>query len=309
IHNYASANGDKLPMLGEFEEGGHWTAFILPYMEQDNVFRALSFGSNDFARAAPSDPVITSTNNIDRNIAACGTNIKSFRCPSSTVPDRILDASCYSPPWFANRVPCNYLGVVTGVQPNDWKPSWGWGASTIGSWGTPSRTTLHPSELDGMMITRPRGSTGRMNRVANGGTASPVGLLSVTDGLSNTAMLGEAEPEENLLANAVTQETPNSGRKDHWYIGGDDLDNWEGTDWSECGGSLGTVINTRRPTVSRSDTSPEWGAYEVSFSSRHSGGANFCMGDGSVRFIRDNTAQAVLTAVGTRAGGEVATLD
>ncbi|MGL4422034.1 MAG: DUF1559 domain-containing protein, partial [Gemmataceae bacterium] len=46
IHNYASANGDKLPMLGEFEEGGHWTAFILPYMEQDNVFRALSFGSN-----------------------------------------------------------------------------------------------------------------------------------------------------------------------------------------------------------------------------------------------------------------------
>jgi hypothetical protein len=85
-------------MLGEAEEGGHWTAFILPYMEQDNIYKALTFGSNDFARDTPTTPLITSTNVIDRNIAACGTMIKTYRCPSTTSPEILLDASCYSPP-------------------------------------------------------------------------------------------------------------------------------------------------------------------------------------------------------------------
>ena len=49
VHNFASANGDKIPMLGEAKEGGHWTAFILPYIEQENMFKALTFGSTDFA--------------------------------------------------------------------------------------------------------------------------------------------------------------------------------------------------------------------------------------------------------------------
>lgn len=83
------------------------------------------------------------------------------------------------------------------------------------------------------------------------------------------------------------------------------MDNWEGTDWSECGGSLAVRINYPRPTTSRTDNSVEWGAYEVSFGSRHTGGANFLMGDGSVRFIRDSVAPATLSALGTRAGGDI----
>jgi prepilin-type N-terminal cleavage/methylation domain-containing protein/prepilin-type processing-associated H-X9-DG protein len=303
IHAFASANNDKIPMLGEAEEGGHWTAFILPYIEQDNLFRALTFGSTDFAISVPySDPQINSIYAVERQMAACNTLVKTFRCPSSTAPERIMDASCYAPPWFCMRVPANYLAVVTGLQPHDGKPASpdGWGRNPGVFPGA-----RHLSQMDGMFVVRPRGAT----RIANGGMGGPVTLVTVTDGLSNTLMIGEAEPDPQLLSLANVQENANAGRKDHWAIGGDDMDNWEGTDWSECGGSTAVRINFPRPTTGSpndpaNDSNPAWAAYEVSFSSRHSGGANFVLGDGSVRFVRDSINQAVLSALGTRAGGE-----
>jgi prepilin-type processing-associated H-X9-DG protein len=42
------------------------------------------------------------------------------------------------------------------------------------------------------------------------------------------------------------------------------------------------------------------------FGSGHSGGANFALVDGSVRFIRDTTPLDVLQAMCTRNGGETA---
>jgi prepilin-type N-terminal cleavage/methylation domain-containing protein/prepilin-type processing-associated H-X9-DG protein len=300
VHNFADTNDSKLPMLGEGQEGGHWSAFILPYIEQDNIFKALTFGSTDFATGTViSNPSITSANAIERQIAACGTLVKTLRCPATTLPDRVYDASTYAPPWFAYRVPCNYLGVVTGLQPHDGKPASGWGRipgaipGALGHW-----------ELDGMFITRPTATA----RIRQGGMGGPVTLLGVTDGLSNTAMIGEAEGDPLLPSIANTQENPNAGRKDHWYIGGDDFDNWEGTDWSEQGGSTAVRINFRRPDMTSttwSDTDPNWAAYEVSYGSRHSGGANFVFGDGSVRFLRDSISPATLSALGTRARGEV----
>jgi len=308
VHNFASANSDSIPMLGEAQEGGHWTAFILPYIEQDNMFKALSFGSTDFATAAglPS-PNIASTDKVERQMAACATPIKILRCPSSTAPSQIFDGSTYSPPWFANRVPCNYLGVVTGLQAHDGKPASprGWGrnpgviANAKGNW-----------ELDGMFICRPTSSS----RVAQGGMGGPIKIGAIADGTSNTAMIAEAEPDPFLQGIAQVQENPNAGRKDHWAIGGDDFDNWEGTDWSEMGCSLAVRINFPRPTqtpgdpnVAGNDGNAAWAAYEVSAGSRHTGGCNMVMGDGSVRFVRDSVNPAILSALGTREGGEANT--
>jgi prepilin-type processing-associated H-X9-DG protein len=312
VHAFADSNDGRLPMLGEGEEGGHWSAFILPYIEQDNVFRALTFGSTNWATgAAIPTPSITSANAVERQMAACALNIKTFRCPSSTAPtNAIVDLSVEQPAgWFCVRMPANYLGVVTGLQPHDGKPAdpnlgWGPGAGAIPG-------ALHHSQLDGMFITRPRSS----NRIRQGGMGSQVTLVSVTDGLSNTAMIGEAEPDPMIASLAPLPElNRNAGKKDHWAIGGDDFDCWEGTDWSEMGGSLAVRINFPKPipsanTISWSDTDAAWAAYEVSFGSRHTGGANFVMGDGSVRFIRDSSSQAVLSALGTRAGGETLNLE
>ena len=47
----------------------------------------------------------------------------------------------------------------------------------------------------------------------------------------------------------------------------------------------------------------------IAASSYHTGGANACMGDGSVRFVRDSIALAVWRGAGTAAGGETTNLD
>ena len=41
------------------------------------------------------------------------------------------------------------------------------------------------------------------------------------------------------------------------------------------------------------------------FSSNHTGGAQFCLGDGSVRFISENIDKGVYQALATIQGGEV----
>lgn len=302
VHNFADTYKEKLPMLGEAQEGGHWTAFVLPYIEQGNMADALSYGSVNWAAgAAVNGATITSANPVERQIAACELPLPAFRCPSSVHNAPIFDASCYSPAWFvAARQPVNYLAVVTGIQPNDWKPSWGWGAPTRPTWGSGQVTKGHP-ELDGLFGTREPNRA----RLSQGGKANVIRFADCVDGLSNTLMLGEAEPDPELASIASTREFPNSGRKDHWGIGGDDFDNWEGTDWSEMGGSTAVAINFPKPTVSTNDGSPEWAAYEVSFGSNHPQLAQFCQGDGSVRTVSEDIAPAILSALGTRKGKEV----
>lgn len=305
IHQFADVNSEELPMLGEAQEGGHWSAFILPFVEQGPLYERLSFGSVNWASSvAIEDATLESSSPVLRQIAASQTPMPFMRCPSSTAR-AMLDASTYSPPWFvANRQPANYLGVVTGIQPNDWKPDWGWGRPNRGTWGA-GNTTLHHSELDGMMLTRPPDRA----RISQGGMGGAVKFRDVTDGLSNTVMIGEAEPDPELFSTATRQENPNTGRKDHWALGGDDFDNWEGTDWSEQGGSTAVPINMPKPIGRFSDASPEWGAYEVSFGSRHPGGAQFCRGDAGVSFLTDSIDPIVLSALGTRGGGEVASVE
>ncbi len=313
VHNFANVKQEKFPMLAEAEEGGLWTAFLLPYIEQPSVYDALTFGSTDWARSAAwGNPSITSSNAIERQIAACHLQIDSFRCPSSVHNAPIFDASCYIPPWFvAARQPCNYLGVVTGLQPHDWKPASGWGAPTRPTWGSGIVTKGH-WELDGIFGCRPRGASGIENRLSRGGQGG-YRFSQVVDGMSNTLMIGEAEPDPDLASQSTTRETPNSGRKDHWAIGSDDLDNWEGTDWSEAGGSTAVAINFKKPTGVLSplarDGNLEWGAYEVSFGSNHSGGAQFCLADGSVTYLSEDITPSVFSAYGTRAGSEAVSLD
>jgi prepilin-type N-terminal cleavage/methylation domain-containing protein/prepilin-type processing-associated H-X9-DG protein len=302
VHNFASSNRDHFPMLGEAGEGGHWTGFIMPYLEQNNVYDRLCFGSNNWASSAfVTDASLDSPLCARRQIAACEQIYEVFRCPSTTAPLRVIDASTYTPQWYVvGRVPANYIACVTGIQPNDWRPGW----ATSGGGGIPvwdGNETLHHSKLDGIFITRPI----EKSRIAQGGMAGPVSFGTVKDGLSYTYLVGEAETDPDYKG-SNRREAPNSGRKDHWAVGGDDFDNWEGVDWSEQGGSSAVAINYPKPTVQQKDSNPEWAAYEVSFGSQHGRGAQFCFADGSTRYVKESVDAIIHSAMGTRAGGEVA---
>jgi len=290
LHNFASANDSKFPMAGEAERGGLWSGFILPYIEQDNIMKAIPWTSDEGHQWA--DPIpfpnanIQSPNITERLVATCEQVISTYRCPSTLTQTQYLDASTWVPAWYVQkRVPSNYIGCASGYALDDFRTTAGAPEAPLG--------TLHLSQLDGIMISRPRPN----NLISTGGMGY-ISIVSVTDGTSNTVLVGECEPQTQLT---TLRENSNDGRKDHWYVGSDDWDNWDGTDWSEFCGSLGAPINFIRPA---SPTLVDRGMWEVSFGSRHSGGANFLMADGAVRFIRDSITPQVRQALGSRARGE-----
>ncbi len=124
----------------------------------------------------------------------------------------------------------------------------------------------------------------------NGAIVGPgsgrTGLRDITDGASNTLLIGEAAWN---LPDYLFTSGPCAGQR-----------RWGFTYWSSPY-PLATAFSTRAPF------NPRRGGPAVldRFRSEHTGGAQFALADGSVRFVSENVSQAVLDATGTRAGGEV----
>jgi len=104
-------------------------------------------------------------------------------------------------------------------------------------------------------------------------------VRDVFDGTSNTLFVGE-------MTNY------NSGSNSGWS-------------WVP-GHTLSTAFGVNGPNTLPGDGTHDWaGGGEFGFSSYHPGGAHFLRVDGSVHFESENIDQAILSALTTRAGGEV----
>lgn len=106
-----------------------------------------------------------------------------------------------------------------------------------------------------------------------------VPLKSVTDGLSGTFMIGEGVVDQDFHSMA--------------YFA-------DGT-WGTCGVPLNFFLIGVDQTEIKSN---RWNDVR-GFKSMHPGGAQFALGDGSVRFINESIDGATYRALATRAGGEV----
>ena len=102
----------------------------------------------------------------------------------------------------------------------------------------------------------------------------PVEFSQVTDGLSNTHMLGEDLPRYN----------------DHTMW------SYSNGDWSGCSVPLNFKPEPPTPRIWRTGKA---------FRSEHPVGANFCRADSSVAFVSDNIDHTLYRALSTKAGGEV----
>ena len=292
------------PMAAEFEVGTAWPSLILPYMEQNNVFEEMTFqedgdGNYQWAFGVPGITGQAALSNraynkFYKNIWACEQSISTFRCPSSQFPAKAADISGDN--WIVQqRAMSNYLGCVSGTLTVDRRRQ-----TAATPWGGTGQTEVI-SDLDGIMVNRIPHQRIRYNGQSFGSTGTKI--QHVKDGTSNTILLGEAEPDIAVMPEmGIVNENnaANSGRKDHWGFGGDDLDTNNQGDMSEFLGSTGVPMNA--PKVAQG--SAAFAAYELSFGSRHPGGATFAYGDGSVRFLQDSIDPAAYSALGSRNLGD-----
>jgi prepilin-type N-terminal cleavage/methylation domain-containing protein/prepilin-type processing-associated H-X9-DG protein len=143
----------------------------------------------------------------------------------------------------------------------------------------------NPPADNGIIVRRTSGGSG----VSTG--QQGVTMTQIPDGTSNTILAGEMGfqlRDYNFTSGTYTGQR--RGGNTQWV--------WGYASYSF--GSTGRLLNT-----SERGTPADLTARLSAFRSDHSGGANFALGDGSVRFIRNGIAFATYNAMGTRDGGEV----
>lgn len=127
-----------------------------------------------------------------------------------------------------------------------------------------------------------------------------VRITDVTDGTSNTLLVGERDARDTCNPNFAANGFPDgqTGITGAWFGEGSDPE-----------ATAIVPLNYQSPPDCSTATGDALFAYWVlrltAFGSAHDGGANFCLADGSVRFIATGIPLQTLQYLATKAGGEV----
>ena len=205
-----------------------WMSELLPYIEQDNLYKGLysSWSGGFFA-------------NYNKPVSG-------FICPSDPRGGQLK-----APPAAGNGALTCYLGVT----------------------GNNNNTVVFNGPTNGIFDVSTRG----------------VGVAGITDGTSNTVMVGERPPAGDLSWGwwSVSDfDCLLSTREPQWF-------------YSTSGGN---------PVCSSPGRygpgNPNQNCHSNHFYSMHTGGANWLMGDGAVRFIPYSAQPLISADLATRNGGE-----
>lgn len=273
----------KFPQGAVPPEGSMWSYYIMPFIEQQNAQNIMNIGEgggDNFQWAHPGpyteDQIRSNPSYI--NIVAVETRIPSFQCPSNAIPENgQYDIS--SDNWHVvARQPGSYLGNASGLEVNQ---------NTSREYVPGQDLTM--VHLDGVLFAR-----------------SEIEMKHITDGTSNTMLVGEAlhDVEAQARVGGVEREHELGDHKDHWYFGSDDID--IDNDLSEALGSTGVPMNYQNNFIGQDpcdgrEGSPDCQRLQLSFSSAHPGGFQMVRCDGSVEFLGEDIDPIEWRDLATRA--------
>jgi prepilin-type N-terminal cleavage/methylation domain-containing protein/prepilin-type processing-associated H-X9-DG protein len=286
LHNYAGEHKNAFPpaytltVTPTSVNTVAWGTVILPYIEQTALY-----STYDLKAAAFPPPY-----GLASNIAVISTPVDTFVCPSvpSSATGRIYtyDLTAEANTFVGLKLPAGSLQYT--AAPSDYTGINGVRASlwqNLARNGYPAVTRT--TDADGIL-----------------GAYSPCPLTSVTDGLSNTILLGEVAGKPNWYVRGRQMTVPAPYQPalegggwgdvmigDNWLVGTDD------NCTTENPAGRATVIGVCNRRFSDEDM---YGLYSF-----HPGGVNVLLGDGSVRFLSNATDPLVVLQLITKAGGEV----
>jgi prepilin-type N-terminal cleavage/methylation domain-containing protein/prepilin-type processing-associated H-X9-DG protein len=243
---------------------GSWLVRVLPFMEQEGLYTNIP--NKDYFDAAnwadPNNDAIQSA--VDAGVLPI--RLPYLRCPS----DSFQPAQPYSN-YVASLGPSCMLGPPWDNNPGVYYKNCDPEANGLGDWGY----TASPPLGTGSQLWQIRGPFSR-----TGGLY--LNFAHISDGLSNTILLGEFLPEQHGWALAYV----NAGG---WANASDGN--------VHCVTCIPMNLDT---TNNPNDPNYAWG-----FKSRHAGGANFAFADASIHFLSQNIDIRTYNLLGCRNDGQV----
>jgi len=264
--------GGDLDATGKLDERGyHWSAIILPYIEQGNIGNILSSRSENLAIPRWWD--FSPAGLPVQDVAAQPLSL--YVCPSCPMGEINSDLNRGN----QQHAKSNYVGIL-GSKADVFQTGNGLRGVTdrnqvnSSSGGVSTDTQRLDLEFEGLLY-----------------IDSDVKIARVTDGTSNTFVVSERDGAPMGIDSGGTFRTRAAAV---WLA--------SGSKWLD--GCLAPASGDPRFTIN----SPVIGFQEqyVAISSQHPGGANFGRCDGSSAFVTDTVNPTVLEAAGTKSGGEVA---
>jgi prepilin-type N-terminal cleavage/methylation domain-containing protein/prepilin-type processing-associated H-X9-DG protein len=275
-HTYAGTNDERLPVgLAQPGPDGRSTSLfveLLPHLEQQPLHSGWNFAS-PFA-------------NFGSAGTPAATPLSVFVCPTAGLTEN----------------PFRFGTLAVGAT----------------TYGANAGTLAYPAS---------RATNDGVFGVATAANRNQTAILGITDGTSNTVLFGERIVGDGNLDSFITAPL-NPASPSPPFVAISSLAAWAGSFGQNPGAGL--LLCTWRsmnyahplpyippppPPPGTPPTPPpkvEWGTLGPlvwdrwsAYGSKHTGGMNAALADGSVRFVRVTVANAVFQAVGTRAGGEV----
>jgi prepilin-type N-terminal cleavage/methylation domain-containing protein/prepilin-type processing-associated H-X9-DG protein len=266
---------------------GTWMIPILPFMEQQqlyNIYRNFGGLDNNGPRyaASPNSQIATQ-------------RLKNFTCPSDvaknwsggtlTMHNYVLNAGNTN--FYQTSMPFGCTGGST-VGAN--------GCVTFG--GAPFGWYEDPAMLAAGGDSSPTNYTS--GDATQGKAGRPRKIAEITDGTSNTLCVSEVlqGPTDGSDIRGFT-----------WWGGGAGFTTYQTPNNSAAtdvmtGGGCGNAATFTNPPMPCTTTSTATLARMQLVRSRHTGGVNAALCDGSVRFVTNSVSLTVWRAIGTAQGGE-----